>query len=303
LLLLRCTHVLTPMQQQVKKRGACREILAAADEARIAGDPRAAHDLALGCDQDRFLALVSAAPPAEALLLCGRARAAQQGSGDKPSCDGTRVDDLAARLRPHITIGPPDPTPHPEPALAAALAQLGAELNLAWDGEDPMVIVGRLTIAVEHQLVSTYASVPDATGRRRSVPATQHRLVARAEGQAELNDQTRTLRVNEEARDVAWDAVPRLGVAGRPEPQLPPEDALRTRAAAAWLRVLARNLAQSPPEGVDTDDARGCVAYAMALRAQTGDPDAAANGWGDAERVAACEKLLGLLHGAGLPLP
>jgi hypothetical protein len=298
-----CAHALTPAQQALKKRGDCPSLLDAADVARAQGADGAARELARGCPQDRFLALVTAAPPAEALLLCGRARAAVGARGEKPGCDDGRVAELQARLHPRITIGPPDPEPVPDPALTAALAVVGADLNFAYDGEDPTVMVGWLAVSVEHQTTPSYAAVPDADGKRRNVPVTQHRFVARAEGQAELGGKTRTLRASEEARDMTWEAVPRLGIAAKPTPQVPSEDELRRRAGAAWLRLLAKNLAGAPPLGVDTTDRAGCVAYALALRADTGDPDATLGSSADADRVAGCEKLFGLTPGSGIPAP
>jgi hypothetical protein len=303
LILCACAHALTPAQQEMRKRGDCAELLRAADAARAAGAQDAAEQLARGCDQERFLSLVSASPPAEALLWCGRARAAQRGSGEKPVCDGARIADLLLRLRPRITLGPADPEPTPDPALLAALQTEGQQLNFSYDSEDPMVIVGHLALQVDHQQTSSYAAVPDLAGKRHTIPVAQHRFVARAEGQAEIVGRTRTLRASEEARDATWDAVPRLGIAAKPVPQVPPEDELRKRAAASWLHSLARILATSPPEGVDTSDDAGCIAYGQALNAATGDPDAAMNGFGDPERVAACEKLLGMPAGAGIPVP
>lgn len=287
----------------MRQRGDCAELLRAADEARAAEEPRAAEQLARGCPQDRFLALVSAAPPPAALLWCGRARAALRGAADRPACEAGRVSDLLGRLRPRITVGPADPAPAPDPVLAAALAAAGGALNLAYDNADPMVIVGTLDVQLEHQETSSYTQVRDPGGFRHSIPAVQHRFVARVEGQAELIGRTRTLRASEEARDVTWEGVPRLHIDGKPVPQVPPADELRKRAAVSWLRVLARNLAAAPPEGVDTADAAGCMAYAQALRAATGDPDAAMNGLGDPDRVAGCQRILGLPAGAGIPVP
>jgi hypothetical protein len=298
-----CAHALTPAQRELKKQGSCTALLDAADLARVQEAPAAARQLAQGCPQERFLALVAAAPPAEALLLCGRARAAVGARGEKPGCDDGQVAQLQARLRPRITVGPPDPEPVPDPALSAALSILGADLNLAYEGDDPMVIVGSLAVSVEHQTTPSYAAIPDGTGKRRSVPATQHRFVARVEGQVELGGKTRTLRASEEARDATWEAVPRFGMAAKPVPQVIPEDELRKRACAAWLRVLEKNLADTPPLGVDTTDRAGCVAYALALRADTGDPDATLGQSADADRVAGCEKIFGLTPGSGIPAP
>jgi hypothetical protein len=287
----------------MRKRGDCAELLHAADAARAAGTQDVAEQLTRGCEQERFLSLVAASPPAEALLWCGRARAALRGSSDKPFCDGTHVAELWLRLRPRITLGPADPEPTPDPGLMAALATSGQQLNFAYDAEDPMVIVGHLAVQVEHQQTSSYSAVLNAARRRHTIPVVQHRFVARAEGQAEIVGRTRTLRAAEEARDATWDPVPRLGIAGKPLPQVPPEDELRKRAAASWLHSLARMLATAPPEGVDTSEPAGCLAYAQALYAASGDPDAAMNGFGDPERVAACERILGMPVGAGIPVP
>jgi len=54
---------------------------------------------------------------------------------------------------------------------------------------------------------------------------------------------------------------------------------------------------------VDVDDDRGCIAYGLALNSSAGDENAAAQGQGDSDRIAACEKLLGLPPGAGIPVP
>lgn len=298
-----CVHALTPAQEQLKKTGDCAALLDAADLARVREMPDAAKELAQGCPQDRFLALVASAPPAEALLLCGRARAAVGARGEKPGCEDGRVAELQALLHPRITVGPPDPAPVPDPILSAALATLGPDLNLAYEGDDPMVIAGSLSASLEHQTTPSYAAVPDAAGKRRTIPVTQHRFVARVEGQVELGGKTRTLRASEEARDATWEAVPRLGIGAKPDPQVPTEDELRKRAGASWLRVLARNLANAPPLGVDTGDRTGCVAYALALRADTGDPDASTRASADAGRVSGCEKLFGLTPGSGIPAP
>jgi hypothetical protein len=84
---------------------------------------------------------------------------------------------------------------------------------------------------------------------------------------------------------------------------VPPADELKKRAAIAWLRVLAKTLAASPPEAVDVTDDKGCVAYGLSLNLTSGDPGAAANGLGDPAKVATCEKLLGAPAGAGIPVP
>src|SRR5258708_32034151 len=94
LILCACAHALTPAQQEMRKRGDCAELLRAADAARAAGAEDAAEQLARGCDQERFLSLVSASPPAGALLCGGRAPAAQRGTGDNPPSDRARIRDL-----------------------------------------------------------------------------------------------------------------------------------------------------------------------------------------------------------------
>jgi hypothetical protein len=165
------------------------------------------------------------------------------------------------------------------------------------------VIVGKLSVRIEHQTSSAFTQLVDTAGHRRQVPAQNHRFVARAQAQVELQERTRVLRASEEARDTTWEAQPRWGIAGKPDPKVPPEAELRERAAAAWLRAVARSLWLSPPETVDITDARGCVAYGLALNAQSGDPEAAANRKGDSERLDACERLLGLPAGAGIPVP
>ena len=151
------------------------------------------------------MALVEAASPPQALRWCGRALAAGQ-----KGCDGTRVSQLMATLRPRVTLGPPDETMQPDPLLAQALAQLGGELGMSWSAADPDVIVGRLSVTLEHLTGATVATVADAKGAKQRVPATQHRFVARAEAQVELAGKTRTLHASEEARDNTWAAAPKL---------------------------------------------------------------------------------------------
>ncbi len=82
-----------------------------------------------------------------------------------------------------------------------------------------------------------------AKGNKQRVPATQHRFVARAEAQVELSGKTRTLRASEEVRDVTWEAAPKLAVAAKFDPSVPPPDELKKHAALAFLRTLARALA------------------------------------------------------------
>ena len=292
---------LTPAQEALRTAGDCPGLLTASDGARAAGDHGVAAELAAACPQAGLDKLVAAATPADGLLWCGRA-AASTGRTGKPACDLKKVAALKEALRPHLTLGPADSASPRDPLLRAALEQLGPELNLAFN-EDPDVIVGRLEVKIERQQTSAFASVPDPTGKRRQVPGTNHRVVARAQAQVELQERTRTLRASEEARDTTWEAVPKWKIAARPDPEVPPDAELQRRAAITWLRQLAKALWLALPETVDTDDARGCVAYGLALNAQSGDPEAAANRRGDQDRITACERLLGLPHGAGLPVP
>ncbi|TMA26336.1 MAG: hypothetical protein E6J78_14360 [Deltaproteobacteria bacterium] len=299
LLMLACAHGRSAEQKALLERADCAELLRAADAARAAGDPDLAADLAAACPQDRLSALLDRSPPAEALLWCGRARAALL----KPACEAGRVSALAAQLHPHLTVGPPDPSTPVEPLLAAALEQAGKDLNFSWQSDNPDVVVGRLNVVLDHATNSTVAVVPDAKGNKQRIPATQHRFVARAEAQVELSGKTRTLRAAEEARDLTWEAAPRQAVAAKFEPAVPAPEELKKRAALAWLRNLAKALAASPPENVDLSDVKGCVAYGFSLNLAAGDPGAAAAGLGEPAKVAACEKLLGEPAGAGIPVP
>jgi hypothetical protein len=291
---------ITPAQEALRKSGDCTGLLLAADEARAKGDSGVASLLGQACPQAGLDALATR-PPAEALLWCGRAAAAV-GRNGKPSCDYKKVAALKEALRPKLTLGPADPDATPDPLLVQVLAKTGPELNLEFN-TDPDVIVGKLTVQIEHQTSSSFLQLPDPGGRKRQVPAQNHRFVARAQAQVELQERTRVLRASEEVRDTTWEAQPRWGIAAKPEPVVPPEEEQKARAAAAWLRAVARALWLAPPETVDIDDARGCVAYGLALNAQSGDPEAAANRKGDEERLDACEKLLGVPHGAGIPVP
>ena len=297
-LLLACAHARTPEQQAMVARGDCAELLGAADAARAAGRPGLAGELAAACTQDRLMELLDKARPEQALLWCGRAAAAGQ-----KGCDQPRVAEFASHLNARLTIGPPDESTQPEPLLAAALDQSGKDLNLSWSAEDPDVIVGKLTVVVDHTTTSTTATATDKSGKKVRVPATRHRFVARAEAQVELGSKTRVLRAQEEARDNTWEAAPRLAVAARFDPAVPPAEELKARAATAWLHTLARALAANPPEGVEVNDARGCVAYGLSLNLNSGDPLAAAHGVGEPAKVAACETLLGEPAGAGIPVP
>jgi hypothetical protein len=281
------------------KRADCKELLAAADAARAGGDQDAAADLAGACPKDHLQAMVeNAATPAQGLLLCGRAAAAGQ-----RLCDARTVDDLENKLSPHLSLGPADESIAIDPLIAKALEILGAELNFEWNASEPDVIVGKVTVNIDHITSSTVATVPDAKGKNQHVPATQHRFVARASGQVALGDRIRILRAQDEARDLTWAAAPRMAVTGKVDLQVPPEDELRKRAVLKWLQALRKALVAVPPETVDIDDERGCIAYGMALNVSWNDPNAAAQGRGDEDRIASCEKLLGLPSGAGIPVP
>ena len=302
LLAVACAHVRTAEQEAQVKRGDCAELLLAADAARAERRPALAADLASACSQEKLTALVAQAPVETALLWCGRARAAAPENG-KPACESSRIAELASKLNPHLTLGPPDSATEQDPLLKLALANLGPSLNLSWSADEPDVIVGRLVVTLEHDTSATSALVADGMGKKQRVPAVQHRFVARAEAQVELGSKTRTLRASEEARDTTWEALPSLAIAARFTPAVPAPDELKLRAAQAWLRALAKALAGSPPEGVDVKDAKGCVAYGLSLNLSSGDAGAAAAGNGDPLKVAACEKLLGEPAGAGIPVP
>ena len=297
-LLLACAHRRTAEQEAMVKRADCVELLKAADAARAQKQLELAADLASACTADKLAALVDQVPPAQALLWCGRAAAAQQ-----KGCGPARIAELAAKLNPRLTIGPSDESTPLDPLLGGALGELGKDLNLSWSARDPDVVVGKLAVAVEHATSSTIATVADAKGKKVRVPATQHRFVARSEAQVVLGSKTRTLRAQEEARDLTWEAAPKLAVAAKFDPSVPPEAELKKRAVLAWVRTLARALAANPPEGVDITDEKGCVAYGLSLNLTSGDPSAAASGSGDPAKVAACEKLLGEPPGAGIPVP
>jgi hypothetical protein len=135
------------------------------------------------------------------------------------------------------------------------------------------------------------------------VPATQHRFVARALAQVGLSGKTRMVQATEEARDLTWDSSERPALPAKSDPQVPPAEELKMRAALAWVRALAKALAASPPEAVDVTDDRGCVAYGLSLNLAAGDPAAAASGAGEPAKIAACERLLGEPAGAGIPVP
>jgi len=296
--LLACAHTAAPEHRPLMSRGDCAELLGAADQARARGDGDLAAELASTCAPDRLSALVESSTPAQGLLWCGRAAAAGQ-----KGCDPTLVAQLGARLRPRLTIGPPDERTAPDPQLAAALQQLGPELNLSWSPDKPDVIVGKLTVVLDHVTKATSTTVVDAKGGNQRVPAIQHRFVARAEAQVGLGGKTRVLRATEEARDFTWDAVPSQAVAAKFEPALPGADDLTKQAVLGWVRALAKALAAAPPETVDVSDDKGCVAYGLSLNVSSADPRAAASGAGDSAKIAACEKLLGEPPGGGIPVP
>src|SRR5258706_9436529 len=295
---LACTHARTPEQDAMIKRADCSELLLATEAARAARQPELAAELGAACPQDKLFDLVAKAPPEQALLWCGRAAAAQQ-----KGCEPARVAELAAKLRPALTLGPSDASTPLDPLLGAALEQMGKDLNLSWNPNDPDVIVGKLSVTLDHATTTTTTLAADAKGKKVRVPATQHRFLAKAEAQVELGSKTRTLRAQDEARDLTWEAAPRQAVAARFEPNVPPPDEMKKRAALAWLSALAKALAANPPEGVNVTDARGCVAYGLSLNLNSGDSSAAARGLGDPSKVAACEKLLGEPAGAGIPVP
>ena len=281
------------------RRGDCVELLRAADEARARGEPVLAKDLADGCPQNRLVDLATRVPPEQGLLLCGRARAADA----KASCNPQLLGQLASSLHPRILIGPPDPSDAGDPLLLQALAALGPAFNLSWDADDPELVVGRLSVTVEHTETTTVATVADARGNNQRVPAMQHRVVARAEAQVELSGNTRTLRATDELRDLTWEAAPRLAVAAKFQPQIPVDAEMKKRAVLAWLRSVAKAVASAPPEGIDVSDAKGCVAYGLSLNLAAGNPVAAASGAGDPDKVFTCEKILGEPAGAGIPVP
>src|SRR5262249_57890050 len=133
-------------------------------------------EMAAACPPELLDALVRKSTPAQGLLWCGRAAAAQQ-----KGCDPKQVALLAAQLHPRITVGPPDESTQPDPRLIAALQQVGGELNLAWEQADPDVIVGKLALSFDHVTTNTTTTVDDSKGNTRRVPAVLHRYVARAE--------------------------------------------------------------------------------------------------------------------------
>ena len=98
------------------RRGDCAELLPAADAARAQERGGLASTLANACPQKQLDALVASAPdPAQAMLWCGRARSASSAA----ICDPATIALLASQLRPHLTLGPPDPGLSADPSLAA----------------------------------------------------------------------------------------------------------------------------------------------------------------------------------------
>ena len=280
------------------ERRDCAELLRAADVARAGGDRSLARELASACPQEGLDQLAAQAPP-EALLWCGRARAA----AGKPTCKPDRVFTLWQELKPRLRLGPADPDVPPDALLQAALAEVGPELNFSYDQEDPNVFVGRVKVTVDRSEVPTIAAAPDKEGKKRNVPATLHRVVARAEAQVDMGSRTRTLHANEETRDVTWAAQPRFAVEAKATPRVEGEEPLGKKAVVALLRAIARGLVATPPESIEPRDAATCLAYGLALAVTTADRDAAASGRGNAEKIAACEKLLGMPGGGGIPVP
>jgi len=294
-----CGHHRSPAEEALLRRGDCAELLRAADQARARRERALAKDLADGCPQDRLVELVGRVAPEEGLLLCGRASAAEA----KASCSADLVGQLTANLHPRISIGPPDPADPGDPLLLQALAELGPAANLSWNAEDPDLVVGKLSVTVEHAQSATVASVADDKGNKQHVPATQHRVIARAEAQVELSGKTRTLRATDELRDLTWDAAPRLAVAAKFAPRFPADTEMKKRAVLAWVRAVAKAVASAPPEGIEVSDAKGCVAYGLSLNLAAGNQVAAASGAGDPDKVSTCENILGEPAGAGIPVP
>jgi len=294
-----CGHHRSPAEEALLRRGDCAELLRAADEARARAEPSLAKDLADGCSQDRLVELAARLSPEKGLLLCGRARAAEA----KASCNGDLIGQLASRLHPRILVGPPDPSNAGDPLLLQALGELGPQFNLSWDADDPDLVVGRLSVTVERAQTGTVATVDDDKGNKQRVPATQHRVIARAEAQVELSGKTRTLRVTDEQRAQTWEAAPRVAVAANFQPPLPSDAEMKKRAVLAWVRAVAKAVASAPPEGIDVSDAKGCIAYGLSLNLAAGNPLAAASGAGDPDKISTCERMLGEPAGAGIPVP
>jgi len=292
---------LSPAQESLRASGDCEKLLLAADAARAQGDKKLGAALLEGCSQESFNKLLEVARPALALLWCGRAQAVLGREG-KPGCDFKQVGLLKESLRPKLSLGPPDPSNTPDPTLVATLEAIGPELNLIF-AADPDVIVGKIQITLEEQTTQGFTTVTDPSGHRRQVPSTNHRKVARCQAQVELLSKTRTLRASEETRSTSWDAEPRWKIPAHHETPPLSDDELKKKATESWLRAVAKALWLSPPETVDTDDDRGCVAYGIALNAQSGNPDAAAERRGDTAKIDKCETILGEPKGGGIPVP
>jgi len=299
---LACSSVkLNPEQTALIAGGDCEKLITEADHARIQGDGNVAKALATACTQDNFALLVDKAAPAQALLWCGRAETAV-GRENKPACDFKKVGLLKESLKPKLSLGPPDPANTPDPTLTEALDTVGPELNLIY-AADPDVIIGKIQLTIEEQTTTGFTTVGDPSGHRRQVPSTNHRLVARCQAQVELLAKTRTLRASAESRSVSWEGDTRWKIPPHPAAVPISQDDLKKKAVLAWLRAVAKALWLSPPETVDTDDDRGCVAYGIALNAQSGNPDAAAKGLGDKEKIQKCEPIIGEPSGGGIPVP
>ncbi len=302
--LLACAARRTPDQLALMGRKDCKELLLAADQARVAGDKGLARDLAQACPQAGLDALAAnAGAPAASLLWCGRARAALTDRSDKPSCAGEKVIGWMQELKPALTLGPADPAADRDPLLIAGIAAVGQELHLGYDHDDPVVYIGQIRVTIDRSDQDTLTRAPDPNGKKHQIAAQLHRLAARAEAQVEIGSKTRTMHASEESKDVTWAAEPRFAIPARFEPQLAEEEELKMRAVKSLLRTIARSLASSPPEAIETDDAPGCMAYGIAIAAATGDRTSAANRIGDEEKLDACEKILGVVEGGGIPVP
>ena len=94
LLVSACAHSLTSDQAAMIRRADCAELLRAADAARAGDQGALASSLAGGCAQEKLNALVASVPdPAQAMLWCGRAKAASATA----TCDAA-ADPSPARL-------------------------------------------------------------------------------------------------------------------------------------------------------------------------------------------------------------
>ena len=299
-----CAGVRAPSELAMMKRADCKELFAAADRARAKGNKPLARALVTACPQAGLDALVNEAKtPAEAFLWCGRARAALAERIEAPSCDAARIFNLTGELRPMLTLGPADPDAAPDPLLKAALAAVGPDVHLAYDHADPVVYIGEVKVSIDESDSETTVKTQDPKGVARTVSAVLHRRQARAEVQVELGTRTRTLHATEESRDTTWDAEPRFAIAARFTPHIDSAEELKIRAVNGLVRNVERALRLTPPEAIDPTDAAGCLAYGIALAVATGDRVAASNGQGDEAKIEACEKILGLPVGAGIPVP